>query len=37
MLIKKGNSIDFGDGEISINIGDSIIGFDILLSGKYEL
>ena len=37
MLIKKGNKIEFGDGEISINIGDTIIGFDILLSGKYEL
>ena len=34
MLIKKGNKIEFGDGEISINIGDTIIGFDILLSGN---
>ena len=37
MLINKGNKIEFGDCEISINIGDTIIGFDILLSGKYEL
>ena len=37
MIIKKGNKIEFGDGEISINIGDIVIGFDILLTGKYEL
>ena len=37
MLIKTGNKIDFGDGLISINIGDRVIGFDILLLGKYEL
>ena len=37
MIIKKGNKIEFGDGEISINIGNIVIGFDILLTGKYEL
>ena len=31
------NRIEYGDGDISINIGDSVIGFDIILGGTYEL
>ena len=31
------NKIEYGDGDIRIDIGSSVIGFDIILSGTYEL
>ena len=31
------NRIEYGNGDISIDIGNSVKGFDILLSGTYEL
>ena len=31
------NRIEYANGEVFIDIGENIIGFDILLSGKYEL
>ena len=31
------NVIEYSNGEISINIGSDVVGFDILLSGEYEL
>ena len=31
------NKIEYGNGEVFIDIGEDVIGFDILLSGLYEL
>ena len=31
------NKIEYGDGDIKIDIGSSVVGFDIILSGTYEL
>jgi len=31
------NKIEYGDGDIKIDIGNSVIGFEIILSGTYEL
>ena len=31
------NKIEYGDGDIKIDIGSSVVGFDIILSGTFEL
>ena len=31
------NKIEYGNGEVFIDIGESVIGFDMLLAGTYEL